>query len=347
MKSLAPVLPDAELLRLETQRAYKMRFGRDPEFNFSPFSADAVTRYDTDVTASDVPMIHRQVRERIEAIINEIHHGQVSQVVILTGNPGMGKTHLINCFRDRKKANALRYVLVCNSNHWKAPEFEECLLDWILEALVYPSLEEPHLLLARIQDIAFQALQQIVDRPGEIERFKSRSLAGFLSGLWGKVTGSEHSLFVSAIENRDLGVFRRIEFAPFAAYVCKRFLVNSSNLFHRYAMRVLLRYLFVEDREMVLHWLRRKPVADYFLQKLGVRDEIDRKFKVMDVIKILISLFTPDVSARLTTAGKSCPDLVFFFAFDQAEAREALFESDSEWRTFFAQLRGCLKSLLR
>jgi hypothetical protein len=336
---------EQDLLRLEVLRSYKMRFGRDPDFNISPFSTDAVTRYHTNVSDTDIPTIHRLVRERIETIIKEMHQGQVSQVVILTGNPGMGKTHLINCFRDLKKAEALRYVLVCNSNHWKSPEFEECLLDWILEALVYPCPEEPHLLLERIQDVAFQALQQIVDRPGEIDRYKSRSVSGILSRLWGKLTGSEHSRFVRAIEKRDLNIFRRIEFEPFAAHVCKHYLVNTSNLFHRYVMQVLLRYLFVEDREKSLHWLRRKHVGNFFLRKLGARDEIDRNFKVLEVIKILISLFTPDVSSRLKTAGKVCPDLVFFFAFDQAEAREALFENASEWRTFFAQLSELYNAL--
>ncbi len=294
----------------------------------------------------DVPAIHSKVRERIEAILKEIHHGQVSQLVILTGSPGMGKTHLINCFRSRQRAEDLRYELVCNSNHWKPPEFEACLLQWILDALVYPSPDEPHRLLERIKDIAFQALRQIVDRPGEIEHYKRRSMKGFFSRLRAKLTGAEHGQFLEAIEKRDISIFRSLEFGKFAGYVCKRFLLESNNCFHRHVMHVLLRYLFVEDREKVLHWLRRKPVHDYFLRKLGMQDEIDHNFKIFDVIKILVSLFTPDVSAKLKSVnGAPARPLVFFFAFDQSEAREALFETPDEWRKFFAQLSELYNAL--
>src|SRR5947209_8203103 len=102
-----------ELMRLELLRSYKIRFSRNPECNFSPFGSDGVACYHTDVSAFDVPAIHARVRERIAAILKEIQANQVSQVAILTGAPGMGKSHLINFFRQRKQAEELGYVLVC------------------------------------------------------------------------------------------------------------------------------------------------------------------------------------------------------------------------------------------
>jgi hypothetical protein len=53
---------DLELTRLEVLQAYKQRFGRNPDFNCSPFGMDEVTRYHTDVSGFDVPDIHRQAR---------------------------------------------------------------------------------------------------------------------------------------------------------------------------------------------------------------------------------------------------------------------------------------------
>jgi hypothetical protein len=164
-----------ELLRLEVLRTYKVRFGQNPDFNCSPFTQDHIIRYRTKVGEYDVTSIHQRVRETVDKSLKEIRQGNVSQVGILTGNPGMGKTHLINSYRESEKQKTLSYVLVCNSNHWKPKEFEECLLDWILASLTEPNPNEPHLLLERIQDIAFEALRQIVNQPGEIDRFRKRS----------------------------------------------------------------------------------------------------------------------------------------------------------------------------
>jgi hypothetical protein len=347
MSSSAESHPSPELLHLEVIRAFKQRFGKDPRFNVTPFGEDGIVRYHTDVSGYDVPAIHHQVRERIEEIIGGIHQGAASQVVILAGSPGMGKSHLINCFRPRAKQEQLGYVLVCNANQWKSSEFEACLLDWILDALVAPAPDEDNLLLERVKDIAFQALRQILARPGESDRFKSRSMSGFVRRWWGRLTGSEHSYFQRCIEQRDVEVFLRLDFQAFASHVCKRYLIKSSDLFHRYVLHVLLRYLFVEEREKVLHWLRRKPVHDHFLRKLGIQEEIgEQRFKLAEVSRILVSLFTPDVAAKLRAAGATAArDRVFFFAFDQSEAREALFEGEDEWRKFFAQVSELYNAL--
>jgi hypothetical protein len=303
--------PDVELTRLEILRSYKRRFGRDLKVNCSPFEQDQIVRYHTDVRQQDVPEIHQRVRERIRQTVAEVRAAQGSRIVILAGDPGMGKSHLINYFRSDEVARRDGYVLVGNSNHWKSSEFEACLLDWILEALVRPAPEERHLLLEKIEDVAFQALAQLLSKPGEIERYLFGGRAGTLGRMWRRLTGDSHARFQRMLESRDSRAFRRLDFDKFAGYVCTRFLHESAHPFHRYVLRVLLRYLFPEDREVVLHWLRRRPVGDFFLRRLGAADSIDANYKLIDTIKVLISLFTDEVARepprRALRASSSLP----------------------------------------
>src|ERR1700724_1569429 len=157
--STTTALPQSEeLTRLEILRAFKKHFAGKGDQNVSPFADDQVVRYSTDVPPLDVPEIHKEVRQSIEANLAAVHRGEASRVVILAGEPGMGKSHLINYFRDAKKADELGYVLVCNSNHWKVDEFHEFLLDAMLDALCRPAPDGPHLLLHAIHEVAFQAL---------------------------------------------------------------------------------------------------------------------------------------------------------------------------------------------
>jgi hypothetical protein len=300
-----------------------------------------VIRYDSKVTDYDVPDIHREARERIAAILNGIHQGGASQVVILAGDPGMGKSHLINSFRSPKEADALGYVLVGNSNHWEVDQFEARLLNWILEALTRPSPNVPHLLLEKIQDVAFAALHQILSQPGQLRRFERAR--GFWGQLWRKVRGGDENV-QRRVEARDLAVFDGLNFSRFASYVCDRFLHEGGNPFHRYVMRVLLRYLFEDERELVEHWLEGKPVD--FSPLPGVKEAMNASYKLIDTIKILISLFTADVARGLGAEGASDRrGKVFFFAFDQMEGRQELFKEDDDWMTFFAQLSELYNTL--
>jgi hypothetical protein len=304
-----------------------------------------VVRYHTDVAPLDVPEIHHEVRDAIQANLQAIRRGEVSRVVILAGEPGMGKSHLINHFRDAKRAADSGYVLVCNSNHWKVQEFEEFLLDSLLDALCRPSPDGPHLLLDFVQELARQALGHILQRPGQLRHFTGRKDAGLVHRLWLKMFGDRRARFQQAYEKRDPAVFRWLDFRRFSSYVCDRFLQEPSNPFHRYVLQVLLRYVFPEERETVLHWLRRKNVRNHFLEKLNVEESIDKRFKVIDTIKILISLFTPDVARGLDPTGTENRGKVFFFAFDQIEGRQELFEEDNDWFKFFAQLSELYNAL--
>jgi hypothetical protein len=148
----------------------------------------------------------------------------------------------------------------------------------------------------------------------------------------------------SLAERRDPEVFRRLDFDRFAGHVCDRVLSRPGDPFQRYTMRVLLRYLFPEERELVQHWLRNKQVGDHFLHRIGARDAIDRKYKAVEVIKLLMSLFTGEVARGVAPPGKD-RGLVFLLALDQAEGRAELFDSPSDWSDFFAQLAELYNSL--
>jgi hypothetical protein len=333
--------PANELTRLELLRAYKERLVKGGDVNLSPFALDRVIRYDSDVGHYDVPDIHRDARDRIAKIIKGIHQGHDSQVVILAGDPGMGKSHLINHFRAPQVADDLGYVLVGNSNHWEVDEFEDCLLKWIIEALVRPSPNQSHLLLTKIQDLTFEALSQVLAQPGQLRRFeRPRRLLG---RLWRKLLPG-HDRFRQLVEARAPRAFCELDFARFSGYVCDRFLHNSGDPFHRHVLRVLLLYLFEEERERVLHWLRRREVS--FCKATGVEERIDAKHKVIDAVKILVSLFTSEVSKNLR-AGEDGRGRgrVFFFAFDQMEGRQELFKDEGEWMKFFGQLSELYNTL--
>ena len=338
-----------ELTRLEILRAFKVHFAGDVRGqgrrNHTPFEEGRVVQYHTIVDDWDVPEIHHVVRDAIQDHLQAIHAGKRSQIVILAGEPGMGKSHLLNHFRAPSLAKELGYVLVCNSNHWKVSEFEECLLDWIVEAVVRPSPDEPHLLLEKIEDIAFQALGQILARPGQLKKYASHKNAGYLKRVWLKLVGNTHGRFQQALHKRDAGIFRWLDFNAFSGFVCNRFLLDSGNSFHRFVLRVLLRYLFPEDREKVLHWLRRKSVEAAFLHQIGALETIDRNYKVLDTIKILLSLFTPEVARTLSPVPDQGRGLVFFFAFDQMEGRQELFDKEDDWFKFFAQLSELYNAL--
>jgi hypothetical protein len=336
---------DEELAKRRLLHEFKKVFGKDPEINRSPFTEGVIVRYDTDVQPWDVPEIHQKARQQVTAVLKAIRREEPSQIVLLAGEAGMGKSHLLNYFRSHERSEELGYVLVHSSNFWKVAEFEERLLDQIISVLVRPSPNQPHLLLQQIQLIAFAALDQLMTRQqGSYRQYLTKRNRGFFGRLWDKVTAWQQVQFQQMVQKRDPGVFRRLNFPKFAGYVCDQFLYDPSHPFHRYALHVMLRYLFEEDRESVLAWLRGRKVNESFLHKVGSEDAIDRKYKVMDVVQILISLFTPEVTNHLGPEGKG-RDRVFFLVFDQMEACEELFSSEDEWFTFFAKLSEVYNSL--
>ncbi len=355
----SPPSPDAELARYQILSAYKKRLIEDR--NRTPFSADQVVRYDSQIRRYDVEQIHAEVRQLITARIEAIRDGGGSRVVILAGDPGMGKSHIINAFRNTGSADQLGYVLVGNSNHWKVEEFEAAILHWLLAALNRPiaaaksrsatAKRLDSLLTSRIEQLAFYALDQIVSDPDQLGPFLGQTRNGPLGWITAPFVDDRGRIQQMA-RNRDVEVFRRLKFPAFANAFCERFLAEPSNPFHRYVAKVLLRTLFPEDRDLVDQWLLGHTVGDAFLKRLGARDAIDQTFKQIDVLKILISLFAPEVESRPSDRpdgpdARERDDLsrVVLFAFDQIEGRDELFESDDDWLRFFAQLSELYNTL--
>ena len=364
-----------ELDRLELLREYKRLFAGDGKTNRSPFADERVVRIDAQVQPWDVPEIHKRVRASMEESIRELHQGKFSKVVILAGETGMGKSHLLNHFRSSERQKELGYIFVGNNNFWKVEEFEPYLLTWLVASLTSPSIDGPNLLLEQIKDIAFEALDQILDQPGQIRRYQSGKALGWIGRIFWNMGKDKHALFKNSCEKRDESIFRRLNFHRFTAFVCDRFLADKSNPFHRFVVHVLLRYLFPEDRDKVCAWLIGQKVKDSFFDSLGgpyrtrdseprdpywpneaevdahfqkefgISDSLSLNFKLVDTIKILVSLFSPDVVRGLKGNKPKSPGRIFLFAFDQIEGRDELFESEKDWFKFFAKLSELYNAL--
>jgi hypothetical protein len=238
---------------------------------------------------------------------------------------------------------------------------------------VKPSIQGPNLLLEKMEDVAFQALEQILDQPGKLPEYVGGKGVGWIARLLAKFGRDRHAQFRQACKDRNVRIFRRLDFPRFAGFVCDRFLHDKTNSFHRFVLQVLLRYLFPEHREKVCAWLVGQQVQAGFLKQIaaasskvestaaswptdaevhthllkevGVADRLDRNYKLIETIKILVSLFSPEMNRHQTATAQGHAGRVFFFAFDQAEGRQELFENDDDWFKFFAKLSELYNSL--
>jgi energy-coupling factor transporter ATP-binding protein EcfA2 len=319
--------------------------------NLSPF-ADRVARSHGSDESDESFGLHSEVRDRIVRQIAAIHEHQRSEVILLSGEAGAGKTHLLRHFAQSSVAEANGYVFVGGSNDWKVEEFQPCLLDWMISALTSPSpSSNNHILLERIQAIGFRAVGQLLENRTALKRCLAKRKRRYLGRLFG-LRRADHETIQKLTKARDPGVFRHLDFARFSEEVCTRFLAEPGNLVHRYALRVLLTYLFPDasdvglgTRERVLHWFRRKPDDGYWSRRFGVADDLKMRYAVADAIKLLIHLFSPDLSKRLSVDGDECQPRVFLFAFDQAEGRDELFDRLEDWNHFFAHLSELYNTL--
>lgn len=305
----APAPADLDLQRLEVLHGFKRLLGRDPEKNVTPFTENQVVCYRTAVDDFDVPEIHVAARQLIESAVKEVESRQQAQIILLAGAPGMGKSHLLSYFRRPDVAKQHGYVLVSPTNHWDVKEFEERLLDSLITALVHPSPSQPHPLLERVEAIAFTVLRQLLDQPGGIRSFRPTE-AGLLRRLLARLRGSNQDRVAKLAAACDVKAFRLLDFNRFSGYVCDRFLAEPGNPLHRYVLRVLLCYLFEEDREHVLHWLRGRPTQGHFTRRFGVEEQLDRTYKRMDAVRLLTSLFGREVTAGLRAASAGGDDRV-------------------------------------
>jgi hypothetical protein len=346
-----PISP--ELQCLDVLQAFKRRMPRaDADENISPFD-DRISTAHGKAGGGDLSEIHAEVRHRIKHAIETVRdNDRKSQVILLAGDAGTGKTHLLRTFQSPELADEVGYVFVGGSNHWAVNEFQARLLDWMVEALTAPSPSQGHLLLSRAQAIGFRAVDHMLANPVAWRQCLARPKGRWLGRLLGWLRTPSYDRQKQLAEARDPEVFRPLDFARFSEYVCDRFLADKSNLTHRYALRVLLMYLFpdreemgVGTRERVLHWFRGRADNHYFTRRLGANERLDRQFSLFEAVKLLVHLFSPTVSRELSTERRACPSRVFLLVFDQAEGRNELFESDRDWMDFFAHLSELYNTL--
>lgn len=351
---MTPVTPPEDSLdRLEVLREFKRRMPQTVwDTNVSPFD-DRVSTAAGGPTAADLPDMHAGVRTLIRDTIADVGAGRrQSQVILISGAAGTGKTHLLRTFQTPAAVAELGHLFVGGSNHWRIAEFEARLLDWVIEALTAPTPTADHPLLDRVRAIGFRAVEHLLNNPVSWKTClvpPRGGIFGRLARRWARPSYDRLQKWAAA---RDPRVFRYFDFARFSAYVCDRFLADRSNVLHRYALRVLLLYLFpdgwetgVGTRERVLHWFRGTADDAYFADRLGARERPDRAYSQIEALKLLIHLFSPGVSAQLGTAAEPCPPRVFLLTFDQAEGRNELFDTDADWTTFFAHLSELYNTL--
>jgi len=344
--------PDAGLARLELLRAFKRKMPRaEVAANVGPFEGRVSTAAGGPA-AGDLADIHAAIRAQVRDAIADVRDGRKqSQVVLLSGDAGVGKTHLLRSFDTPEAVEELGHVFVGGSNHWKVGEFQACLLDWVIEALTLPSPAEDHALLDRVRAIGFRAVEHLLTNPVSWKTCLARPRGPF-ARLTRRFTRPSHATLQALTAARDPAVFGHFDGGAFGAYVCDRFLAERANPTHRFALRVLLTYLFpdrAEDgigtRERVLHWFRGKGDADYFTRRLGASERPDRAYAQFEAVKLLAHLFSPAVSKQLATDAAPCEPRVLLLTFDQAEGRDELFDSEGDWRDFFAHLSELYNSL--
>ncbi|VTR97832.1 P-loop NTPase family protein [Tuwongella immobilis] len=343
--------PNAPLAELEIQREFKRRMPQsDRMVNLSPFD-DRITTHSGRRLSCDLPDINEPLRQHIRDVIQSVRNGEKkSQVILLSGDAGVGKSHLLRTFQDVSPMEQSDYLFVGGSNHWRLEEFEGQLLDWVIAALTHPSPTQPHVLLERIQTIAFRALEILLETPLGWKSCVKRS--GDSQGIWSWFRRVQYPDLLAMTQQRDPKVFQYLQLGQFGDYVCDRFLSDRSNLTHRYILKLLMAYAFPESednplnrRERILHWFRGRQDDGYLAQLLGTAENLDRHYLKFEAIKLLAHLFSVSVSKELDRPEYPCKPRVFLLTFDQTEGRDELFENDNQWRDFFTHLSELYNTL--
>ncbi len=320
--------------------------------NVSPFD-NRVCTATSDPVEVDIPEMNAAARDYIREVIRKVRDEETpSQVVLIAGAAGTGKTHLLRTFHTPESIAEHGQIFVGGSNHWRINEFTDQLLDWVISALIEPTPSEDHPLRDRIRAIGFRAVELLLENPISWKSYLARRSGNRFVRFFRPHRIRSHERLKKMTAERDPRVFAEFDFAKFTAYVCDRFLAERSNLFHRYALRVLLLYLYPEPHETgigpeerVLHWFRGRGDRDYFTRRLGAAERPDRDYSRMDAVKLFAHLFSPAVSRQLASSAFPCSPRVLLLTFDQAEGRNELFDSDNDWRDFFAHLSELYNTL--
>jgi hypothetical protein len=340
-----------ELRRMSLLRGFKIRTLRPGGEYLSPFTDRVATGYD-DISRIDLTGLQGEVRNEIANQIAAVRTQQRSQVVLLSGEAGTGKSHILRYFAQPNVADEHGYFFIGGSNDWKVGEFKACLLDWMITALAarrHGTDSDP--LLDRVRAIGFSVVGQLLKNRTPLRRCTAK----FRRKVLGIPLGRRRATYEEIEKLHAAGdpkVFKLLDFSKFADEACVRFLAEPGNPVHCYAFKVLLTYLFADaddhgvgTRDRVLHWFRRKPDDGYWVNRLGVADDLAQLYQVADAIKLLVHLFSPDLSKRLSADGRPCPSRLFLCVFDQVEGRDELFDAESDWNHFFAHLSELYNTL--
>ena len=342
-----------DLDRLELLQAFKVRMPHaDLAANLGPFDGRVSTAA-SGLPAGDLPGVHAGAREHVRQTIADVRDSRThSQVILLSGAAGVGKTHLLRSFKTPEAVADTGHIFVGGSNTWSVREFQAQLLDWVVSALTEVTPAEEHPLLHRVRAIGYRAIEHMLSNPVTWKTCLTRHRGGFFGRLRDRLARPSADEIKKLVSARDPRVFDHFDFAAFSGYVCDKFLADRSNLAHRFALRVLLIYLFpdktetgIGSRERVLHWFRGRGDDAYFLKRLGATEKPDRAYTQFEAVKLLAHLFSPAVSKELATETFGCPPRVFLLTFDQVEGRDELFSSDADWKDFFANLSELYNTL--
>ena len=327
---------DRDRVRLEVLKSFKERFQRRK--NVSPFHDHQVIQYHTNITPLHVTQIHADVRQRVLDAITEVREQRTSKVVILAGDPGLGKTHLLHNLRDPKLSDEHQFVLVFDSNHWVVDELESQMLNWMVVAIAGSPDGRPDVLADKMSFLAFRLLDKLLSTPGEVQRM----MLG--SAWWQRVRAllwpKRYSL-PQLHEQRDVQALSLLDFDKLVDRFCVTFLRDSQHPFHRKVVSHLLHYLMTPSRRPAIRdWLVAPGKGEHAEGIASLRKQVE-------VIQILCSLFSPEV-AEAFDADASDPrnrSRVFVFAFDQLEARQAFMRSEDDWMQFFRKLSELYNTL--
>lgn len=354
-----------EEMFLKTVRVCKEKISADAGegLDDSPFAHSVALGHD-EVGDVDVEGLQRDPRAALDERLKMVRKDGRSQLALVYGPAGMGKTHLLRVYDDPRRMKQQGYVFLHRDNLWQLNEFAESLLNTLLDAL-YKDVDEQgnDLLLRKVQSIAFRVLDECsTDKLSMLRAAKLSNESGM--GTWWRWWRSTPTQPPSAaeleqlVDQLDPKVFRWLDGGRFADHVCNRCLQRKGDPAHRYVVRVLLLYLFEEQRNNVRDWLRRSGTVHFDSfpsgQHMTSRDTLDREFELFDVVKILFSLFAPDRTVERDDLGRT-----FFLCYDQFEFRsetfskstathsesEDFFNDDPSWREFFARLSELYNNL--
>lgn len=339
--------PEAlELLKLQVLEVYKRKLAGDwtadattgeltQQPGDTPFDALEVVRYQSDVSQIDVPGIHDMPREQVKQALERVRNEGQSEVLLLYGAPGVGKSHLIAWF-DQPEGRPEDVIVLRRPNTWTFDHFDSTLVDWLLETLLQPPADGGRPLLEEKLRFFGYSLMQRLQGERTLEQLVERNT---LANRAREALGWRPT-FEQLRHRNDDACFGRLDFSAFADTFAKTVLVDR-HPFRQEASKALLWYLRPKHRDSVIQWMRGQldPRA---ADGPFMADPVTTAERRLHLVRILVGLFMSDATQRI--APDAAPDAptsqrrVFLLSLDQLETQRALAEDEHAWSVLFAQL---------